>query len=715
MTIAGPEASHSTVTGLRFPNANALANKLYEERLKQTQAAAAGRGADGGLDENALKLLDNQAALLKAAAGGQGIGGFDTNNINASMARQLLASPSLSNGGNLQREGSGMLPPSMQAKLQVDGKGDVPGSLQRPGSGEGSMYAGMGPGQATHNAAPAGPMRTPQFQTQAQFQQFQMLNQQQQQQLLLHAQQTAQQQLAGNPSGSLSELEASRLREIMNRKSVRGKDSPGVSGLGVSESPLGSGLVTGLGPVKGAPRTPQEQELLLKSIQQQPTPSSQSQGDSQGTAPYGVGDGLAASPVDAPAGRGRGRPTRSNSAKTNQSRKRKPQQSAGDMSVLRQALHGGKPPALGISESHPSSPSYTSQPTSQQVHLPHDGVDRFHSTIDAALDDNVDDYLRTEADPHDSIFDDASITAPSLSSHLDLPKDGKILASAGHDKKLLPKVICVNDSTRQPSVIERVVAQAILWNVDTLQPAQSLEEHSALITDVRFGQISHRLATSSWDKSVRVWDCDTPNFSGTTFTGHSTSVQSCDFHPSNDDMLCSCDSDGEIRFWSINQGICTSVFKGATKQTRFQSVHGRMLAAASDNVVAVFDVENEVLLHSLQGHTKPVQSLCWDAEGNFVASVSEDSVRVWALANNDGEMVHELISSGNKFHSCVFHPTFPSLLIVGCYQSLELWNMVENKSMSLPAHEGIIAALASSPATAMVASASHDSYVKLWK
>lgn len=48
-------------------------------------------------------------------------------------------------------------------------------------------------------------------------------------------------------------------------------------------------------------------------------------------------------------------------------------------------------------------------------------------------------------------------------------------------------------------------------------------------------------------------------------------------------------------------------------------------------------------------------------------------------------------------------------------QSLELWNMVENKSMTVPEHEKIISALAQSPITGMVASASHDSSVKLWK
>lgn len=148
-----------------------------------------------------------------------------------------------------------------------------------------------------------------------------------------------------------------------------------------------------------------------------------------------------------------------------------------------------------------------------------------------------------------------------------------------------------------------------------------------------------------------------------------------------------------------------------------------------------------------------VNYLCWDLNGELLASVSEESVKVWSLAT--GDCIHELSSTGNQFHSCVFHPSYPALLVIGgmrvnicsflqiipvnviqkvypltnlvvynftnscfvnpCLQSLELWNMVENKSMTIPAHENIVAALAQSPVSGMVASASHDSSVKLWK
>jgi len=269
--------------------------------------------------------------------------------------------------------------------------------------------------------------------------------------------------------------------------------------------------------------------------------------------------------------------------------------------------------------------------------------------------------------------------------------DGKLLASAGHEKK------------------------AVLWNMETLGLESTLEEHTLLISDVRFSPNSARLATSSFDKTVKVWDADNPSYSLRTFIGHSGSVMSLDFHPNNA-LLCSCDAENEIHYWNVYQGICTGIFKGGTGHVRFQTEAGRFLAAASENVVSIFDVETQNRLHSLQRHTKPVHTVCWDTSGEYLASVSEDYVMVWSFrSGNEGECVHELSCNGNKFHSCVFHPSYPKLLVIGCDQSLELWNMAENRSMTLPAHDGLIAALAVSNATGMVASASHDKCVKLWK
>lgn len=115
--------------------------------------------------------------------------------------------------------------------------------------------------------------------------------------------------------------------------------------------------------------------------------------------------------------------------------------------------------------------------------------------------------------------------------------DGKLLASAGHDRKV------------------------VLWNMDTLQTESTPEEHKLVITDVRFRPNSSQLATASVDKSVRLWDAANPNYCVQAYTTHNSAVMSLDFHPKKTDLFCFCDNDNEIRYWNINPFSCTRISK----------------------------------------------------------------------------------------------------------------------------------------------------------
>ncbi|KAJ9154025.1 hypothetical protein P3X46_027404 [Hevea brasiliensis] len=328
-----------------------------------------------------------------------------------------------------------------------------------------------------------------------------------------------------------------------------------------------------------------------------------------------------------------------------------------------------------------------------------------------SLDDNVESFLSHDDGDGRDLF---STLKKNPSEHATEASKGFSFSEVGSIRKSNGKVVCCHFSTDGKSLASAGHdKKVVLWNMETLQTECTPEEHNHIITDVRFRPNTTQLATSSFDTSVRLWDAVDPRYSLQTYTGHTSHVMSLDFHPKKNDLFCSCDGNNEIRLWNVNQYSSTRISKGGTAQVRFQPRIGQLLAAAAENVVSIFDVETDRQTHSLLGHSTEVHSICWDVNGDFLASVSQESVRVWSLAS--GECIHELISSGNKFHSCVFHPSYSTLLVIGGYQSLELWNTGENKCMTIPAHECVISALAQSPLTGMVASASHDKYVKIWK
>uniref|UniRef100_A0A0D3FRP3 LisH domain-containing protein n=2 Tax=Oryza TaxID=4527 RepID=A0A0D3FRP3_9ORYZ len=249
--------------------------------------------------------------------------------------------------------------------------------------------------------------------------------------------------------------------------------------------------------------------------------------------------------------------------------------------------------------------------------------------------------------------------------------DGKLLASAGHEKKVF------------------------LWNMDNLNMDTKIEEHTNFITDIRFKPNSTQLATSSSDGTVRLWNA-------------------IEIFTRNLQRFYALVTTMEKFVSGKLVKVKFHMKQGGTGRVRFQPQIGQLLAVATGSIVNIVDVEKEASLHSLpKVHTNEVNCICWDEKGERVASVSQDTVKVWSVAS--GACIHELRSHGNQYQSCIFHPRYPNVLIVGGYQTMELWSLSDNHRNTVQAHEGLIAALAHSQFTGMIASASHDRSVKLWK
>jgi WD40 repeat protein len=92
-----------------------------------------------------------------------------------------------------------------------------------------------------------------------------------------------------------------------------------------------------------------------------------------------------------------------------------------------------------------------------------------------------------------------------------------------------------------------------MWNADTGQPLAVLTGHTAPVTSVAFSPDGHRLASGSDDMTVRVWNADTGQSIGAPLTGHTDYVLGVVFTPDGH-RLASASGDGTVRLWNIDAG-----------------------------------------------------------------------------------------------------------------------------------------------------------------
>ncbi|KAJ4728500.1 Transcriptional corepressor LEUNIG [Melia azedarach] len=636
------------------PSASVLAMKMYEERMKHPHPMDS---------ETSPGLIDaNKMALLKPATNHQGqLVQGSSGNMSAALQR-IQGRTALTS--DIKSEVN--LGATQKSKSVLGGSGLNQGVTGLPLKG----WPLTGLDQLRPNLAMQ--VQKPNIQTQNQF----LLASQQPQQVLAQAQS---QSNLGNPT-NFGDMDSRRFCQLP-RGSLSVKDCQSTRNDGSISSPVQSSspkMKVGQMQHSSSQQLDQLQHQQSQQVQQ---PGRKRKYSSSGAAnSTGTGNTVGPSPNSPPSTHtpGEGMTTASSMQHVNNMHK--------SLMMNGPEGAGGLASSSNLLEDIDRFADVGSIDDNMESLLSHDGDDGrdFYGTLKHSPE-------RQKESSKGFTFDEVGCirTRNSKVTCCHFSSDGKLLASAGHDRKV------------------------VLWNMDTMQTETTPEDHKLVITDVRFRPNSSQLATVSVDKSVRLWDAANPNFCLQAHTGHSSPIMSLDFHPKKTDLFCFCDSDNEIQYWSINPFLCTHISKGGTAQVRFQPRIGHLLAAASDKLVSIFDIETDRQTHSLQGHSEMVNYICWDASGDYLASVSQNLVKIWSMAS--GECIQELNSNGNQFHSCVFHPSYSTLLVIGGISSLELWNMAENKSMTISAHENIISALAQSHITGMVASASHDSSVKLWK
>ncbi|KAI8332691.1 hypothetical protein BC941DRAFT_436347 [Chlamydoabsidia padenii] len=315
--------------------------------------------------------------------------------------------------------------------------------------------------------------------------------------------------------------------------------------------------------------------------------------------------------------------------------------------------------------------------------------------------------------------------------------DAQWLASAGHDKKVM------------------------VWSVQEKQLRWTLEGHTQQITCARWSPDQRNLlVTSSYDKSLRVWDLGQAMKEGGDGVKQiakfscKAQITAVDFAPNRPDTICSLDAEGELNVWNISSSKNEKTIKMAASKSlfaanplRFHPRLGKILACAAGNQIFIINIDaaknntstgdsSAVRTINVE-HSKNICSLDWSMDGSYLVTSSENEVMVyetghWKLINKH--------TATDKISACAFMPSTTIdnsgeatqgqgggatgarklCVVYGCYQFIYVWqcNVPGSQPQRMGKQYGMVAGLtcAHTNGQYIVASASHhkEDNLMLW-
>lgn len=159
-----------------------------------------------------------------------------------------------------------------------------------------------------------------------------------------------------------------------------------------------------------------------------------------------------------------------------------------------------------------------------------------------------------------------------------------------------------------------------------------------------------RLASSSQDGTIKIWDLTTGN-ELQILLGHGPGgVNSVAYSPDGKHLATASD-DRTVKVWDAETGqeLLTLHGHGAEVLAVAFSPDGRRIASGSvDQMVKIWDMETGQEIVSLQGHTNPVVLVAFSSDGRQMHTASiDETMRTWDA--NTGEELFSIAAAGLGF------------------------------------------------------------------
>ncbi len=186
-----------------------------------------------------------------------------------------------------------------------------------------------------------------------------------------------------------------------------------------------------------------------------------------------------------------------------------------------------------------------------------------------------------------------------------------------------------------------------LWDVATGKVLATLTGHSERVNSVAFSPDGTRLASGSYDNSVKLWDVASGRVLA-NLIGHSDGVSSVAFSPDGT-QVASGSIDNSVKLWDVATGKEQATLEGDANiitDVEFRRNRQQMAVASRDGKARVYNAASLKMEGELS-NGYPVSSVSYSPNGDWIITSGDSGVRIWDA--NKFKSVAPLLSQDRDF------------------------------------------------------------------
>ncbi|MGZ5898022.1 MAG: c-type cytochrome [Xanthobacteraceae bacterium] len=212
-------------------------------------------------------------------------------------------------------------------------------------------------------------------------------------------------------------------------------------------------------------------------------------------------------------------------------------------------------------------------------------------------------------------------------------------------------------------------AKIAIWTPGRSQPDLVFDGHRAPIVSLAVSPDGTKLASASWDLTVRIWSL--ANGSQQTLEGHSQNVNGVTFRPDGQSLV-SVGYDRELRIWPLAGTPPDVITLAAPLNAVAIALDGEIAAGGADGKVRFLTSKGQQT-GELQAGPTPIVALAMSPDGTLLAAAGIGGA-VSVIDRKARSIVRTLVGPGGSVWSVAFLLDDATLLTGGADGRIRRWN-----------------------------------------